>query len=149
MSIQIRPLVPDDFDACSALYRYLHTDVDSQPTREMLLAVWNELIEDPRMIYLGAFAGDRLVAVCNAAVVLNLTRGARPFAVVENVITHPDYRSRGIGSALFSEVVKSCTRHNCYKVMLMSDNRRTEAHAFYRSVGFEQNIKQAFVMYRE
>ena len=144
----VRPLTENDFDACMQLYRYLHTRDDPSPPSGTLNDLWRQLIGDPLTIYLGAFIDNRMVAVCNAQIVLNLTRGARPFAVVENVVTHPDYRRRGIGSALFTELIRRCDVHHCYKIMLLSGSSRTEAHAFYRAIGFDQSAKEAFVLSR-
>jgi hypothetical protein len=49
------------------------------PERAQVEDIWNGIMRDPGQIYLGAFIGDDLVAACNAAVVPNLTRGARPY----------------------------------------------------------------------
>ena len=144
----IRPLIDSDLDECMDLYRYLHTEDDPLPPLKTLRSLWNSMIGDSRMLYLGAFADKRLIAVCNAQIVLNLTRGARPYAVIENVITHPDFRRRGIGRALLTEMIRKCDQFNCHKIMLMSDSRRTEAHALYRSIGFDATAKKAFVLSR-
>ncbi|MBN1760471.1 MAG: GNAT family N-acetyltransferase [Chitinispirillaceae bacterium] len=147
-NVHIRPLIDTDFDGCMDLYRYLHAEDDPPPPPETLHAVWNALISDPQTICLGAFTGERMVAVCNAQVVRNLTRAARPYAVVENVVTHPDFRRRGIGRDLLMELISRCDQFDCYKIMLMSASRRTEAHAFYRSIGFDDSAKRAFVLSR-
>jgi GNAT superfamily N-acetyltransferase len=36
---------------------------------------------------------------------------------------------------------------NCYKVMLLSSARRTEAHRFYETLGFSSTDKAGFVMH--
>lgn len=144
----IRALVDSDFDGCMDLYRYLHAEDDTLPPLKTLRSTWNRMIDNSQVLYPGAFVDKRLVAVCNAQIVLNLTRGARPYAIIENVITHPDFRRRGIGRALLTELIRKCDRFDCYKIMLMSDSRRTEAHAFYRSIGFDESAKKAFVLSR-
>ena len=75
-----------------------------------------------------------------------MTRGTRPFAVVENVVTHEAHRRRGLASALFDEVRRRCEARGCYKIMLMSGAHRTQVHRFYESVGFDKNAKQAFLI---
>ena len=35
---------------------------------------------------------------------------------------------------------------NCYKAILQSGIKRTEAHAFYESIGFDGSSKKAFEM---
>jgi GNAT superfamily N-acetyltransferase len=102
-------------------------------------------LRDPTHIYLGAFVGDFLISVCNAAVIPNLTRGARPYAVVENVVTHTAYRRRGIGTIIMRELLARCWSRRCYKVMLLSGVARGDAHDFYVAVGFDKTAKQAFV----
>ena len=76
----------------------------------------------------------------------NLTRGARPYAVIENVVTDAAYRRRGIGAAVLRTLMDRCWSRCCYKVMLMSGMRRLEIHGFYESLGFDKNSKQAFVI---
>ena len=34
---------------------------------------------------------------CALSVVPNLTRGCQPYGVIENVVTHADYRGKGYG----------------------------------------------------
>src|SRR5262245_20799269 len=140
---EIRELSAGDLSALLALYHHLHAD-DPLPARAG--EIWERIVRDPDLIYVGGFAGDSLVAACNAAVIPNLTRNARPYALIENVITHADYRRRGIGSAVIRDIVARCWERGCYKVMLMSGAARAEAHRFYESLGFDRNAEQAFVI---
>ena len=69
--------------------------------------------------------------------VTNLTHTGRPWAVVENVVVAHVHRRRGVGRALMQEAMAQARRVGCYKVQLTSGKHRAEAHAFYRSLGFE------------
>lgn len=95
---------------------------------------------------MGAFVGRSLVGACNASIVPNLTRGARPYAVIENVVTDAAYRRREIGTRVLRAILDRCRSGRCYKVMLMSGVGRAEIHGFYESLGFDKSSKQAFVI---
>ena len=87
-----------------------------------------------------------LVGTADLLVVPNLTHGARAWAIVENVVVTPVRRRQGIGRALMQEVIKRATEANCYKLQLLSRQERTEAHAFYRSLGLER-VAEGFRLY--
>ncbi|RYZ05144.1 MAG: GNAT family N-acetyltransferase [Myxococcales bacterium] len=144
----IRELGPGDLQELLGLYRDLHAEDAPPPTFAELTALWASIVSDPRLVYLGAFESGELLAACNAAVVPNLTRGARPYALIENVVTKAAARRRGLGAAVLRALLERCWAAGCYKVMLMSAASRPEAHRFYESVGFDGQSKHAFVMQR-
>lgn len=143
----IRRLETADLRALLDLYRQLHPTDEPLP-HEIAEVTWAHILSDASHIYLGAFVHEWLAAACNAVVVPNLTRGGRPYAVIENVVTDARFRRRGIGSELMRALVQCCWERDCYKVMLMSAAGRDEAHRFYTSIGFDGSSKQAFVMKR-
>lgn len=145
--VTIRDLARSDLDALLALYRDLHAS-DEPASRPQVDATWAAIQRDRAQIYLGAFVGDALVAACNIAIIPNLTRGCRPYAVIENVVTASARRRRGYGAAVLREAVERCWALDCYKVMLMSASGRAAAHEFYEAIGFDRHGKQAFVMKR-
>jgi GNAT superfamily N-acetyltransferase len=98
-----------------------------------------------RYLYLGGFLGEELVSTCAIIVIPNLTRGCRPYGVIENVVTHTSHRRRGYGTALLRAALAHAWREGCYKVMLMTGRKDDETFHFYRSVGFDSDEKQAFV----
>ena len=83
--------------------------------------------------------GGRLLASCTLVVIPNLTRGGKPYALIENVVTHAAARGRGHGKALLAAAVERAWQHECYKVMLLTGSERPSTHAFYRAAGFEQS----------
>ena len=143
---EIRELRPGDLDALLEAYEHLHPEDDPLPAREHLEALWSRICEDPALVYVGAFQGPRLVATCTAAIVPNLTRGARPYAVIENVVTHPEDRRQGLASAVLQVLLSRCWAAGCYKVMLLSAAHRGAAHEFYERNGFDKHAKQGFVI---
>lgn len=142
--VSLRTLTAGDFDALLALYSHLHQN-DAPPDHGRLSELWNRVRQDPAHIYVGAFVDGALRSVANACVVANLTRGGRPFAVIENVVTSPSHRRRGLAKAVLNRLLNICRQHDCYKVMLLSSSSRAEAHALYRALGFDGDAKRAFV----
>lgn len=70
-------------------------------------------------------------------VVPNLSHGVLPWAIVENMVVDGRYRRKGIGRLLIEYAITNVRQAGCYKVQLLSNKKRHEAHKFYRSLGFE------------
>jgi len=101
------------------------------------------LCRQPCVRCLGLELAGQLISTCTLAVIPNLPHGGRPYAQIENVVTHTDFRGRGYGKALITHVLQLAWQENCYKVLLMTGKR--EAHSFYESCGFIKGDKTGFV----
>ncbi len=146
--LSIRPLALEDLDALLALYAHLHEADDALPPREEVLRTWQAIAREDAQIYLGGFVRSELVSACNATIIPNLTRGARPYAVIENVVTHAAHRRKGHGARVMRALLERCWDARCYKVMLMSGVKRADVHGFYEALGFDKASKQAFAITR-
>ena len=87
----------------------------------------------------------KVVSSCVCVIVPNLTRGARPYALIENVVTHQDYRGRGYASACLDFACKLAQAEHCYKIMLMTGAKDEKTLSFYRRAGFVSDEKTAFI----
>ncbi len=74
----------------------------------------------------------------------NLTREARPFAVIENVVTHSAHRNRGFGRAILRAAVAAAKNAGCYKVHLATGSKRESTLRFYEGAGFTRDAKTYF-----
>ena len=87
----------------------------------------------------------RIVSSCVCVVIPNLTRNVRPYALIENVVTHPDYRKRGLASACLEYARQIAQKENCYKIMLLTGAKDEATLHFYRQAGFNSSEKTAFI----
>jgi len=141
---EVREIRKEDLPALLRLYReLLPEDPPGDPGR--LEPVWRRILSlgDFQKTFVAA-AGGVLAAACTVTVIPNLTRGGRPYALVENVITAGVFRRQGYGRQVLDRAVEWARRENCYKVMLLSSRERTGAHGFYRAAGFDGEGKQGF-----
>ena len=143
--MDIRAIESGDLDALLHLYTHLHSHDAPLPDRSVVDSVWAEVLANPRSRYFGGFDAGRLVSSCCVTVIPNLTRGCRPYGLVENVVTHAAYRRRGWGSALLARALEFAWSHDCYKAMLLSGRRDEATLQFYEKAGFDRHSKQAFV----
>jgi GNAT superfamily N-acetyltransferase len=68
-----------------------------------------------------------------------LGKRGTPAGVVEDVAVLPSRQGHGIGRAMMEHARAECRRAGCYKLALSSNLRRTGAHRFYDSLGFERH----------
>lgn len=143
--MQIRLIPHDGLDTLLGLYRHLHRADEPLPDPATVRNVWEDLCSSPRYRCLGGYAGSELVASCTLTVIANLTRGCRPYGVVENVVTHTDHRRRGYGKAMLTHALADAWASDCYKVMLLTGRKDHATLRFYEAAGFDAHEKQGFV----
>jgi GNAT superfamily N-acetyltransferase len=130
-----------------ALYRHLNPLDPTLPTK-IAETIWQEMIRAPgTFIFLGSI-GDQVVTTCMLTVIANLTRGGRPFAVIENVVTDPVHRRRGCGTSILAAAVDRAWSMDCYKVVLTTGSKNPSTWAFYERAGFKRGTRTAFEMRR-
>jgi hypothetical protein len=76
----IRSAADQDLPEVLALYRHLHPH-DPELDTATVGRVWSTLLASPFMTVIVAQADDRLVSSCTLAIVPNLSRGGRSYAV--------------------------------------------------------------------
>ena len=83
-----------------------------------------------------ALVEERIVSTCTLVLIPNLAGPGKRHGLIEHVITHPDHRKRGFGTAMLREALALAWREGCYKVMLMTGTKREETLRFYERAGF-------------
>lgn len=141
----IREITVSELEHLLSLYAHLHASDDPVPERTQVEALWQDIQKNPLLEYFGAFMGDKLISSCALTIVPNLTRGCRPYGVIENVVTHRSFRRKGYGRSVLNHALSYAWSRHCYKVMLMTGRKDEGVYRFYESVGFDRDLKQAFL----
>lgn len=146
MAYSVREVKPGDLDQLQNLYLHLNMKEKLPDTAE-LRQLWQEIIADPNYHIFVIELDKKIVSSCTMTVIKNLTHYMRPYALIENVVTHADYRGCGCGSAVIDRAVSCAKENNCYKVMLLTGSKNEGIARFYQEAGFNKNDKTAFVQW--
>ena len=142
--MEIRKLATDEQEKLIALYRHLH-DEDYPFPAEKRDKIWQKIILNPDFYCMGVFIEGQLVCSCCLILIDNLTRGGRPYGLIENVVTDSEHRRKGYGRMLLQHCLEKAWSEDCYKVMLMTSRLDEQTLRFYEAAGFNRHDKQAFV----
>ena len=102
-------------------YRRVFAEISGNPRRELLVAEYD----------------GEVVGTMALFIIPNLSHGATPYALVENLVVNHKYRRRGIGKKLMEYTIARAKQERCHRIELCSSKGRKEAHRLYRSVDFE------------
>ena len=139
----IREASPNDLDELLHLYLSLHETAIPEKNPS-LQKVWQRMVEDPDHHIIVKVLDGKIVSSCICVVIPNLTRGLRPYALIENVVTHHDFRGKGYASECLDFAKKIATKANCYKMMLLTDSKKESTWNFYKRAGYNHHDKTAF-----
>ncbi|MFC3027658.1 MULTISPECIES: GNAT family N-acetyltransferase [Roseomonadaceae] len=144
----IRSAMPGDLPGLLALYPHLNPG-DPAPDPARAEAAWGEMLAaSPLVTVIVAERYGDIVASCILIRVPNLTVGARPYAVIENVVTHAAHRCEGLGQAVLAAALEAAWAANCYKVSLATGSHQESTLRFYEKAGFTRNAKTFFEVRR-
>ena len=139
----IREAVKEDLKELLELYLYLHEDSIPEDS-EHLRNTWNQIINDPNHHIILNVIDGKIISSCVCVIIPNLTRNVRPYAFVENVVTHEEYRGRGYAGECLDYAKRIALDNNCYKMMLLPGSKKPETWHFYEKAGYNRNDKTAF-----
>ncbi|MBE6897150.1 MAG: GNAT family N-acetyltransferase [Ruminococcaceae bacterium] len=143
--MNIRKAIPTDAEALKVLY-FEHL-TKYPPTEEQDMSLWKKMLDkfekDENMYLLVLEEDNQVVSSVQMSIIESLTHNVRPFAVIENVVTHADYRNKGYASRLLERATEIAKEKNCYKLFLETGSNKESTLNFYRKNGFEIDKKHS------
>ena len=114
------------------LIRFLGHDIDEKNVRRNL-TVLKKLGELP----LVATLDKQVVGFAGVHKMVTVHR-PQPVGRIPVLVVAEEAQGRGIGRMLVQAAEQWCRKAGCKLVEVTSNDRRTEAHAFYRHMGYER-----------
>ncbi len=145
-SFIIREANERDLKEILELYLFLHETSVPKET-EHLKKTWDNIVSDKNHHLIICEVDGKIVASCVCVVIPNLTRNVRPYAFVENVVTHGDFRKKGYATACLNYAKQIAVENHCYKMMLLTGSKEESTLNFYRNAGYNSSDKTAFIQW--
>lgn len=144
----IREANANDLNEILQLYLYLH-ETKIPENSEHLRQTWDMIINDKNHHLIVCEIDGKITASCVCVIIPNLTRNVRPYAFIENVVTHKDYRKKGYATLCLNYAKQLAADSNCYKMMLLTGSKEKETLDFYSNAGYNSSDKTAFIQWIE
>lgn len=142
----VREIQENELNKILELYLHLHEESIPELT-EHLRNTWNTIIKDENHHIIVNEIDNKIVSSCVCVIIPNLTREVRPYAFIENVVTHSDYRSKGYATECLNYAKEISEKSNCYKMMLLTGSKNEETLNFYSKAGYNSSDKTAFIQW--
>ena len=142
----LREAIQEDLFELLNLYLSLHEKEIPEDSFH-LQQVWSEMISDLHHHVIVKEVEGRMVSSCICVIIPNLTRGVRPYALIENVVTREDDRGKGYASACLEYAKQIAKEENCYKMMLLTGSKNERTQNFYKGAGYNSEDKTAYIQW--
>lgn len=142
---EVRLIKYNELQQLLQLYKHLNKEDPELVMDEALEKLWSEIYNDPNSYYIVVDINGEIVSSCVMTIIRNLTRSARPYGLIENVVTHSSYRNKGYGRNVLSKALEIAWGKNCYKVMLLTGSKKEETLRFYENSEFKRGEKTGFI----
>jgi GNAT superfamily N-acetyltransferase len=139
LEVVIREARAADVPAILAIYRDAGIEGDEGFTVEEATAHLESFRSYPNYRVFVATLQDEVVGTYSLLIMDNLAKRGLRSGIVEEVGVTPNHQGQGIGRTMMHHAMEECRAAGCYKLALSSNMRRTEAHEFYETLGFERH----------
>lgn len=141
--VLLREVQEGDLQGLLELYQYLG-DNSVPDTLESAAPVWSYILQNRNYHIIVADKNGQLVSSCTLIIIPNLTHEQHPYALIENVVTHPDFRGKGLGTAVLDAAREIAAEEGCYKIMLLTGSKKESTHRFYQNAGYRADFKTGY-----
>ncbi|NBJ92633.1 GNAT family N-acetyltransferase [Parablautia muri] len=140
----VREAEKEDLKEILELYLCLHEESIPEES-EHLFHTWEQIIHDENHHLIVNIVDGKIVSSCVCVIIPNLTRSVRPYAFIENVVTHTAFRGQGLASECLAYAKLIAIQNNCYKMMLLTGSKDEKTLNFYKNAGYNSSDKTAFI----
>ena len=142
----VREIKENELNELLELYIHLH-ETGVPEDNEILKDIWGTIINDKNHHIIVAEKDGKIISSVVCVIIPNLTRNVRPYAFIENVVTHSDYRKQGYATACLNYARDIAKKENCYKMMLLTGSKDESTLNFYKQAGYNSADKTAFIQW--
>ena len=142
----IREITAEDLDGLMRLYMELHGNPFPEKDQRVM-SIWERILADEDHHIIVAEVDGVIAATCVCVIIPNLTRGQRPYAFIENVVTSAACRRKGLATACLDYARELARKENCYKMMLLTGSKEQGVLDFYTNAGYNSSDKTAFIQW--
>ena len=142
----VREIKKNELSDLLELYTHLH-ELGVPENSGHLQNTWAAICSDENHHIIVCEVNGKLVSSCVCVIIPNLTRNIRPYAFIENVVTHTDYRGKGYATACLNYAKELAVKADCYKMMLLTGSKSDSTLNFYKLAGYNCTDKTAFIQW--
>ena len=132
--MEIREIEYNDLSQLALLNKYFWNEESNIQEMENK---FKKLKNNDDYIFLCIVENEKLYGSVMGIVCNQLYGNCDPFLLVENMIIDINYRRKGIGKKLFTELERLAKNKNCTQILLVTESNRDDACRFYESLGFD------------
>lgn len=133
--MQFRKATPKDAEV---LQSFMEELVEAPGDRALLIKKL-EKIENLENYYLClAWEKEEVLGTAMGILCEDICEDCRNFLVIENVFVKKEYRGQGVAGEIFRELEQWGRQNQAYYSILVSENKRERAHAFYEKAGYKK-----------
>jgi ribosomal protein S18 acetylase RimI-like enzyme len=130
--VTIRKAGPADAAAIASLIDELGYPVSAADVEERLRLI----AEAGQSVLVGELGGE--VIGCLSTSLMHVLHRPAPVGRISMMVVDEKHRGRGIGAQMVGEAERLLAAKGCRLVEVTSNNRRTDAHRFWQSNGYEK-----------
>lgn len=144
--LNLREAVKEDLPGLLQLYTQLHDNV-VPPMDSDINILWNQMMSHKNYHIIVGLIDDLIVSSCTIVIIPNLTHNQKPYALIENVISHEEYRGKGYATSVLEYAKGIAVNNKCYKIMLMTGSKKESTLNFYKRAGYNSDDKTGFIQW--
>jgi len=142
---RVSRLRPEQFQAACSLLSTQLAEHGASVTASTVREIVGRVVADERLgfILVALDASGTVIGIALGCAFLGLEHGG-PSGWLEELYVRPEWRGRGIGSALVAETIRTATALGWHALDLEVDHEHLQAEALYARFGFQRHTRSRF-----